>query len=203
MNRKTIKRQLDTLARLDADLARAIEQVGYPEPRVREPGFGTFVSTLVSQQISTSAAAAIMGRLHELLPSMEPAALLGLPDGALHAAGLSTPKIGYLEALARAMTEGRFEPRELAGFDDAAAIAAITAQRGFGIWSAEIYLMFSLGREDVFPAGDLALRTGLQRLRGIDEKLSEMRARELAQHWAPYRSAASLFLWHYYRGAPT
>ena len=87
--------------------------------------------------------------------------------------------------------------------DDQSAIKAITALRGFGPWSAEIYLMFSLQRSDIFPAGDLALRIALQRLKGIDEVLDEKQARALVEPWSPYRSAGSLFLWHYYRGAPT
>jgi DNA-3-methyladenine glycosylase II len=75
--------------------------------------------------------------------------------------------------------------------------------RGFGPWSAEIYLMFSLQRSDIFPAGDLALRIALQKLKGIDTPLNEKQSRELVALWSPYRSAGSLFLWHYYRGAPT
>jgi DNA-3-methyladenine glycosylase II len=143
-----------------------------------------------------------MQRLRELLPSMEAAAVLALPSGALRAAGLSAPKAGYVEGLARAMVEGRFAPEQFAGMEDGAVIEAITALKGFGVWSAEIYLMFSLQRADVFPAGDMALRVALQRLKGIDEKLSEKRARELVADWSPCRSAGSLFLWHYYRGAP-
>ena len=87
--------------------------------------------------------------------------------------------------------------------DDQAVIEAITALRGFGPWSAEIYLMFSLQRSDVFPAGDLALRVALQKLKGIADPLSEKQARAIVANWSPYRSAGSLFLWHYYHGAPT
>ncbi|MGD8349701.1 MAG: DNA-3-methyladenine glycosylase 2 family protein [Gammaproteobacteria bacterium] len=202
MNQQKINRDLDALADRDRDLRRGLAQVGYPSPRIRAPGFETFLSTIVSQQISTEAAAAIMQRLRELLPSMEAAAVLALPSGALRAAGLSAPKAGYVEGLARAMVEGRFAPEQFAGMEDGAVIEAITALKGFGVWSAEIYLMFSLQRADVFPAGDMALRVALQRLKGIDEKLSEKRARELVADWSPCRSAGSLFLWHYYRGAP-
>ena len=87
--------------------------------------------------------------------------------------------------------------------DDRAALEAITSLRGFGVWSAEIYLMFCLQRSDIFPAGDLALRVALQKLKGLKQALSEQQARGLVEAWAPYRSAGSLFLWHYYRGAPT
>jgi DNA-3-methyladenine glycosylase II len=202
MKRETIKRHLDELAQHDADLRRGLRRAGYPAPRIRPPGFETLLATVVSQQISTDAAAAITQRLRQKLPSMSAEAVLRLPPGGLRAAGLSAPKAGYIEGLARAVADGSFSPARLADMDDETAVAAITALRGFGAWSAEIYLMFSLQRSDVFPAGDLALRTALARLKGIDEKLSQAAARELVAAWAPYRSAGSLFLWHYYRGAP-
>ena len=203
MHRSTIKRHLDALARRDHDLKQALGLLSYPPPRIRAQGFETFVSTIVSQQISTEAAAAIMRRLRDLLPAMQAAEVFELPAGALRGAGLSGRKVEYVEGLARAIVERSFDPAALADMDDPAVIDAITSLRGFGVWSAEIYLMFSLRRRDVFPAGDLALRTALQKLKGVAEPLSEKRARELVADWAPYRSAGSLFLWHYYRGAPT
>ena len=203
MNQEKIKRHLNRLALLDADLGRGLELVRYPKPRIREQGFATLLSTIVSQQISTEAAAAIMHRVRALLPEMEATEVLQLPPGALREAGLSLRKVEYVEGLARAMAEGSFDPSRLEEMDDSMAIRAITSLRGFGAWSAEIYLLFSLQRSDIFPDGDLALRIALQRLKGIDTALDEKQARQLVAAWSPYRSAASLFLWHYYRGAPT
>ena len=203
MNQAKIKRHLNKLALLDADLERGLELVRYPKPRIREQGFATLLSTVVGQQISTQAAAAVMHRVRFLLPKMEAAELLQLPPGALREAGLSLRKVEYVEGLARAMAEGSFDPAQLEAMDDPMAIKTITSLRGFGPWSAEIYLMFSLQRSDIFPAGDLALRIALQKLKGIDTVLNETQARELVAAWSPYRSAGSLFLWHYYRGAPT
>ena len=203
MDQDTIRRHLDTLARSDADLRAGLDRVGYPLPRIREPGFETLLAIVVGQQISTAAAAAVMARLRELAPRLDAQAVLALPDGALREAGLSGRKVEYVTGLACAIADGDFDPERLAGLDDAAAIDAITQLRGFGVWSAEIYLMFCLRREDVFPAGDLALRVALQKLRNRAHALDEREARELAAAWAPRRSAASLFLWHYYRGAPT
>jgi len=203
VDKAKIKNHLDALAKLDPDLQCGLELVRYPEPRIRVQGFETFLSTIVSQQISTEAAASIMRRVQALLPSMEAQEVLRLPVGALRAAGLSGRKVEYVEALARAIDENRFEISRLAEMEDQAVIEAITALRGFGAWSAEIYLMFSLQRTDIFPAGDLAIRVALQKLKRIDNKLSENQAREMVASWAPYRSAGSLFLWHYYRGAPT
>ncbi len=203
MNQARIKRHLDKLALLDEDLRRGLRLVRYPKPRIREQGFETLLSAIVSQQISTGAAAAIMGRVRELLPEMKAAAVLRLPAGALRAAGLSLRKVEYVEGLAQAIVDSRFDPAEFPAMDDQAVIDAITALRGFGAWSAEIYLMFSLQRSDIFPAGDLALRIALQKLKGIADPLSEKQARDIVAAWSPYRSAGSLFLWHYYRGAPT
>jgi DNA-3-methyladenine glycosylase II len=202
VNQAKIRRHLDKLALMDEDLRRGLDLVRYPKPRIRAPGFETLLSTIVSQQISTEAAAAVMRRVRELLPRMQASDVLRLPPGALRAAGLSLRKVEYVEGLALAMAEQRFDPAQLAAMDDDAAISAITALRGFGAWSAEIYLMFSLQRSDIFPAGDLALRIALQKLKGIDSPLDDKQARALVAHWSPYRSAGSLFLWHYYRGAP-
>ena len=203
MDESLIKRHLDSLAKSDPDLRRGLKLVLYPAPRIRKQGLETLLSTIVAQQISTEAAAAIMRRVHLLLPVMEAQEVLRLPEGALREAGLSARKVEYVEALAQAIVDNHFDVTQLPGMDDRAAISAITSLRGFGTWSAEIYLMFSLQRTDIFPAGDLALRIALQKLKGIEEPLSDKQARELVEPWAPYRSAASLFLWHYYRGAPT
>jgi DNA-3-methyladenine glycosylase II len=203
VDQSTIKRHLDALAKLDPDLQRGLEIVRYPAPRIRVQGFETFLSIIVAQQISTEAAAAIMRRVQALLPTMEAQDVLRLPAGALRAAGLSGRKVEYVEALARAIEEYRFDISRLAEMEDQAVVEAITALKGFGVWSAEIYLMFSLRRGDIFPAGDLAIRIALQKLKRIDSKLNQQQAREVVASWAPYRSAGSLFLWHYYRGAPT
>ncbi len=203
MDQAKIKRHLNALAKLDPDLRRGLEIVRYPAPRIRVQGFESLLSIIVAQQISTEAAAAVMSRVHVLLPTLEAEDVLRLPPGALRAAGLSARKVEYVEGLARAIDEHQFEVSKLAEMDDQAVVEAITSLRGFGVWSAEIYLMFSLQRQDIFPAGDLAIRIALQKLKRTDKELGEKQAREMAQAWSPYRSAGSLFLWHYYRGAPT
>ncbi len=203
MDQSKIKRHLNALAKIDPDVSRGLQLVRYPPPRIREQGFETFLSTIVSQQISTEAAAAIMQRVRALLPVMNAEQALALPEGALRAAGLSARKVEYVEGLAQAMVNRQFDPAVFDQMEDQAVIEAITSLRGFGAWSAEIYLMFSLQRSDIFPAGDLALRIALQRPTGFEQALNEKQAREVVEAWAPYRSAGSLFLWHYYRGAPT
>ncbi|MCS5638599.1 MAG: DNA-3-methyladenine glycosylase 2 family protein [Myxococcota bacterium] len=202
MNRATLRRAMKKLAEADRDVAQALEEVGMPEPRVRPAGFQTLLSTIVGQQISAEAARSIQGRVDELLPESSPEALLALGDSALRGAGMSGRKVEYAKGLAEAITRGEFDVDALAELEDEAAIETISSLRGFGRWSAEIYLMFSLGRRDIFPSGDLALRVAVGRLKRLEERPTPGQARDLVAHWTPYRSAGSLFLWRYYRGAP-
>lgn len=202
MDRRTLETGLQALSCLDTDIKKALARLGPPEPRVRPRGFETFLSTLVSQQISTSAAAAIMSRIKTLIPDCTAASLTKTSDAELRQAGLSYRKIEYARGLTEAILSGRFNPESLVTLADETAIDHITSLRGFGQWSAEIYLMFSLGRTDIFPADDLALQVALGRLKGLSDRPSAAQARQLIAHWTPWRSAGALFLWHYYRGAP-
>jgi DNA-3-methyladenine glycosylase II len=203
MNDYIIKQALDELASKDNDVATGLKLVGYPPPRIRPIGFETLFSIIVSQQLSTHAAAAIMGRAKELLPELKPQAVIDLPEGALRKIGLSHRKVEYATGLSEAILNGSFNPEKLEQLDNEAVKNEIIALKGFGPWSAEIYLMFSLQRQDIFPSGDLALLVALQKLKGLNEKPTPQQAQKLIEHWSPWRTTGSLFLWHYYHGAPT
>ncbi len=203
MNKESIAANMSYLAGVDADVANALAAFGPPPPRLRPKGFEAFLSIIVSQQISTNVARVIMGRVVNLLPEVSADALMATEDTALREAGLSYRKIEYAKSLAGAVQSKSFDVKGLEAMSDETAIKAITALRGFGRWSAEIYLMFSLQREDIFPADDLALLVALGRLKNLDCKPTPKQARNLIAHWAPYRSIGSLFLWHYYHGVPT
>lgn len=203
MDKRELHRALDHLAAADKDIAAALSVVGYPPPRHKPHGFSGFLDIIISQQISKDAATAIFTRIMALtggIPS--PQAFLDLPQESLREAGLSCPKISYGRALAEHLVSGAFDLAALARMPDTAAVAAITALPGFGRWSAEIYCMFALDRRDIFPAGDLAQREALRRLRGLAVRPEEAEARALATVWAPRRTAATIFLFHYYRSAP-
>ena len=171
IDRRAIRKGLSVIATKDSDVAQALTRISYPEPRIRPVGFEALLSIIVSQQISTGAARSIMDRVQALLPEISAPATLALPDGALRKAGLSGRKVEYVTALARAIVAGQFDPVALAQQTDSQAIASICMLRVWGRWSAEVYLMFSLQRPDVFPAGDLALRLALQKLKGWDLSL--------------------------------
>lgn len=202
MDASNIERGMQALSLADPDIARAFPLVGTPSPRQRGHGFPTFFGTIVSQQISTEAARAIMGRVNTLLPELHAMAVREVEGQALRDAGLSWRKVEYAKGLAEAELAGTFSADGLVHLSDDEVIAAITQLRGFGRWSAEIYLMFSLKRPDIFPADDLALRVALGRLKGMETKPTPKQARDMVEHWAPWRSVGSLFLWHYYRGEP-
>ncbi|MEQ8602289.1 MAG: DNA-3-methyladenine glycosylase 2 family protein [Marivibrio sp.] len=194
---------LDALAAQDADVARGLEAVGYPEPRVKEHGFAPLIDAVVSQQISKEAAGAINARVQALMDgAVTPERLLALDPEALRGAGLSRPKVAYCRGVAVAVLDGRLPLDDLPAMTDEAVIQAITGLRGFGRWSAEVYAMFALGRPDIFPADDMALQEALRRLKGLEDRPKGKEARALVAHWAPYRSAGSIFLWRFYRGAP-
>lgn len=202
MDRRVIRRGMSALAEIDADVAGAVELFGLPAPRLRPAGFEALFSIIVSQQISTEAARAILRRVTELSSRLSTESLLRLDVEALRNAGMSYRKIDYARGLAQAVVDGRLDVEGLAQRTDEEVVAALTALHGFGRWSAEIYLMFSLRRRDVFPADDLALQVALGRLKGLAARPTPGETRRLVAHWAPWRSVGALFLWHYYRGAP-
>jgi DNA-3-methyladenine glycosylase II len=190
---------LAVLCARDPDLAR-IERVAGPLPWRRRPaGFPGLLQAIVGQQISNQAAAAIWRRVAAIPGALDPAGLLSLPDEALRAAGLSRPKIGHARALATAFTEGRLATAALAALSDEAAIATIASVRGLGRWTAEIYLLFALGRDDVFPAADLALAAAAAHVKGLAERPTPAALRALAEPWRPYRALAARLLWHHWR----
>ena len=190
---------LDRLLVLDPDLATIEAQAGALPWRSRPAGFPGLLQAIVGQQISNQAAAAIWGRLRVLPGVLEPAGLASLSDEALRGAGLSRPKVAHARALAAAFLNGTLEQGRLAGLDDEAAIAMIAGVRGMGRWTAEVYLLFALGRHDVFPAADLALAAAAANLKGLTVRPTVMELRALAEPWRPARALAARLLWHHWR----
>ena len=199
MNQSEIAQALKEIAKIDRDVKQAVKIIGLPTPRTQPAGFETLVQTIVAQQLSTKAADAIMQRVKKLLPDMTPNEVLRKRKQTLRNAGLSERKVEYIQGLAKSITQGTFNLKGLNKMRDQDAITEMTKLRGFGEWSAEIYLMFSLKRTDIFPANDLAIQVALQNLKNLDQRPTAKAARSLVENWAPWRSAGSLFLWHFYK----
>lgn len=188
----------DLLAR-DPDFGGILQRAGPLPWRSRSPGFAALLHGIVAQMISNQAAAAIWGRLCALPGAATPEGLLALPEDALRAAGLSRPKVAHARALAEAFVDGRLAADHLATMDDETAIATISAVRGLGRWTAEVYLVFALGRLDVFPAGDIALAAAAANLKRLPARPSPRELRVLAETWRPARAIAARLLWHHWR----
>ena len=195
-----LKTALDALAAREPAFAAGLARAGYPEPRIREPGYATLLRTIVGQQVSVAAAASVWNKLDTALGGRadDPDALLAAGDEALKGAGLSRQKLGYARSLAGLVTSGELDLRHLPT-DDEEAIAELTRIKGIGRWSAEIYLLFAEGRTDIWPAGDLAVQIEVGRLLGHAERPSEKLTREVAESWRPHRGAAAIFAWHHYK----
>ncbi len=197
-----IRETLDALGQRDPDIARAIALVGYPEPRNREPGFGALLNIVAAQQVSTASAAAIRGRLLAAIDPLTPENFLLASDETLRAVGFSRRKVEYGRGIAEAMRSGLLDAERLAAASDDDVVAALTALRGLGRWSAEIYMLFALRRPDVWPAEDLAIQEALRRLKGLEDRPLRVISEPIVESWRPWRGVAALFLWHYYKGAP-
>lgn len=198
ISQKKLQASLNALAVIEPRFADAISATGYPEERIREPGYATLLRTIVGQQVSVAAAASVWNKLETLLGEGCPPDKLTEQDfDALRACGLSRQKQGYARSLAELVMTGAL-PLDALPADDEEAIAYLTQVKGIGRWSAEIYLLFAEGRTDIWPAGDLAVQEGVGRLLKLEARPSEKDIREIAEKWRPHRGAAAIFTWHIY-----
>ena len=198
-----IRKALDALAADHAAVERAIAQVGYPPSRRREHSFESLARIVMGQQLSVKAAATIAQRVDETVGgALHPESLLATATDQLRAAGLSRQKIGYLQSLAEAVISGDLPIESLPQLTDEEVEAAITAVRGFGRWSAHMYMMFSLGRPDIWPSGDLAVRVGFGRIMGWRDRPDEKKVIFEGGAFSPYRSALAMLCWQFYSEAP-
>jgi DNA-3-methyladenine glycosylase II len=193
---------LRALSAVEPRFAEALVRHGPPEPRVRPRGYGTLLRAIVSQQVSTAAAASIWRKLEAALESpSDPAVIAAAEPEDLRAAGLSRQKIAYAKDLAAHVLSGAL-PLDALPPDDEEAIRLLSCVRGLGRWSAEIYLLFAEGRADAFPAGDLAVQVQVGRMFLDGARPAEKPLRQRAEAWRPHRGVAALFLWHCYNAPP-
>jgi len=185
------------VAPLLADVIRQVGPCGLGE-RQRRDHLSALIGAIVSQQLSTKAAATIFGRVLALFPEQHipgVEAIAVLEDAALRAAGLSGQKVSYVRDLCARVADGRLRLEELDDLDDEAVIERLTAVKGFGRWTAEMFLMFRLHRPDVLPVGDLGIVTAVQRLYRLRKRPDSARLQKIGTPWQPYRSIACWYLW--------
>lgn len=199
----SIRTALDDLAERHERIARALAQVGYPEERRRDHSFETLARIVVGQQVSVAAATSINKKLVNALDGQLTArAVLNASDELLRSAGLSRQKVNYIQSLATAEATGTLVLEGLPELADDDAVAVITSIKGFGEWSAHMYLMFSLGRPDIWPVGDLAVREGFKRIQGLEERPSAGKLKPMGEEFRPYRSSLAMLCWRFCTAEP-
>ena len=204
LTQRGLERAVRALATSDPTLGASVERFGPPPLWAREPTYATLVHLILEQQVSLASAQAAFDRLRVALGEVTPTGVLGLDDKQMRAVGFSRQKAGYARELAGAMLDG-FDLDGLTALPDDGVRDALMRHRGIGRWTADIYLMMSLLRPDVWPRGDLALRTAAAEVAG-SPKPTDAELAETAERWRPHRAVAARILWHHYlrvRGQPT
>lgn len=183
------------LAERDPVLGRL--QQRYPEARLKSRGeaFATLARSIVGQQISIKASETVWQRVTHVIPEMTPAAMAIMEEAVLGRCGLSQRKVGYLKDLALHFLDGSLNPARWPEQEDEAIIAELTAIRGIGRWTAEMFLIFNLLRPDVLPLDDLGLQRAMSLHYEGGEPLSKLKMRAIANHWQPWRSVATWYMW--------
>ena len=194
----TLAEGVAALASTDERLGRLQDRNGVPPLWRRPGGFATLVKIVLEQQVSLDSAAAAYANLEQAIGTVEPAAFLTLDDVELKRIGFSRQKAGYCRGIANQCLSGELDLGELGDMTDDKARSRLTAVRGIGPWTADVYLLFALRRPDVWPKGDRALVVSMAESLPLDEVPDYEQAGELAAAWRPWRSVAARMLWHAY-----
>ena len=183
------------IAKKDERMAQLMATVGAIHFSAREDCFCALARSIVGQQLSVKAAGTIWGRAVQCLGEMQPDSVLSSDDQLLRAAGLSTNKVAALKALSQSVVSGQLDFQGIAKLTDEEAIAVLTQVKGIGRWTAEMFLIFSLGRQDVLAYDDVGLQRSMKWLYGLKTAPTKKAMIRYGNKWKPFRSVASLFLW--------
>ncbi|MEO3405146.1 DNA-3-methyladenine glycosylase [Mucilaginibacter sp. CAU 1740] len=192
----------DKLAAGDPDLAEIIQNHGYPPLWSRPNTFETLVHIILEQQVSLASALSALNKLRERVQEITPARVLLLTDEEFKACYCSRQKTGYIRYLAEAIISGQIDLEAMEQMPDDIIRTKLTALKGIGNWTVDVYLMFVLQHPDVFPLGDLAAVNAMKRVKNLPKETNKEELLVLTEQWKPYRTIAAMLLWHYYLSAP-
>ncbi|GAB4342405.1 MAG: DNA-3-methyladenine glycosylase [Calditrichia bacterium] len=198
LNDTTYWEAVNYLAKRETRFGEILKKYGPPPLWAREPGFATLVQIILEQQVSLSSAKAAFEKLRERLGEVTPEGLLTLSDGEMKTVGFSRQKTRYARELARAIIGGTLNLKRLPLLPDEEIRRSLQKIPGIGPWTAEIYLLMALRRQDVWPTHDLALATAARDLFQLASRPTTDELLALAETWRPYRAVAARFLWHFY-----
>lgn len=186
------------LAKIDEDLKRIIDVHGYPPMWTRENSFETLVHIILEQQVSLASALSALNMLKVKTKSITPESILLLTDEEMRGCYVSRQKTGYIRGLAEAILSEKIQLGEFEKMSNEEVRSLLIHLKGIGNWTIDIYLMFVLQRTDVFPIGDLAAVNALKRLKDLPLSTTKEEMLEISTSWQPYRTVATMLLWHYY-----
>ena len=195
---EALKAQLAALLRRDPSLKPIAKAAGPFEIRLTPAGFAGLARVICGQQLSVASARAIWGRYAAMEGALDPVGYLELSEEVVRGVGFSAGKYRTVRVIAEAIVDGSLDLDIVERMGANEAVAYLTAHKGIGPWTAEIYLMFCVGHPDIFPVGDLALRKAVGHALGMDDAPTEKELAAMAARWAPYRHAAALLFWKYY-----
>ena len=183
--------------KVDPTLAAHLSKTGTVILKQSETYFIDLVESIIGQQLSEKAGATILSRFYALVPrhTLTPETMLTIPDNHIRAVGTSWSKVQYLKNIAHAFINKTIDVAALPTWSDSEVIAHLTQVKGVGKWTAEMFLMFSLGREDIFSHGDVGLQNGILKVYGYKKLPSKKKLSKLTQKWSPYRTYACRILW--------
>jgi len=198
-NQVELETAVSILKKRDPKLGEVIEQIGPCRLERRAQGLAALAYSVIGQQLSNSSARAIRSKFDTLFENdgIDPQRLARISEEELRKAGLSLAKARCLRSLAEHVLSEKINFLKLESIDDESVISTLTQVKGIGRWTAEMYLMFSLGRPDVFPINDLAIRTAMLRIYGFPETGFISQAMQTAEQWRPYRTVACWYLYRY------
>ena len=188
----------DKLAKKDKQLRSVVQQYGYPPMWTRSASFQTLIHIILEQQVSLASARAALNKLSERIGTVTPRKVLTLSDGELRACYFSRQKTVYARCLANAIVSRQVNLKTLSSQEDAEIRHQLKTIKGIGDWTVDVYLIFALQRANVFPLGDLAMVAAFKELKQLPKQVSHDKLLRLADEWRPYRSVATILLWHYY-----
>ena len=191
-----LEQAIDALIAADKRFHPVVARTGRPQfkPR-RKHGFEALVDIVVSQQLSIAAADTIFGRVKEKVVPFDPPTLLATPAEVLRACGLSAPKQKHMKTIAAAILDGSLDLKRVRTMHDDDARAHLTAVKGIGPWTADIYLMSSLGRADIWPVADVGLQAAITRVLKLKKRPNEKAMERLSKNWRPWRTIAARLFW--------
>ena len=201
-NQSNYQNICDELTQSDADLKSIVQSYGYPPMWSRPNTFESLVHIILEQQVSLASALSALNKLRDYVQQITPARVLLLTDEEFRACYCSRQKTAYIKYLAEAILSGQISLQAFKTMPDNEIRTQLTALKGIGNWTVDVYLMFVLQRADIFPVGDLAAVNALKRVKGLPAQTSREEIISIAAQWQPYRTVATMMLWHYYLSAP-